>query len=147
MPEDKDTKTIVLQGIPRVFWYSLSFSIFVATCGLVYIAYRSAEVTIEIANTKINLSGAASELERANREVRQQVTQLEADLARRNAELEAKALELKRLAEKVVPAEAKAIEPKAFRVNGGAFSNVNASFEKQTQMIEGVKSRLQVQGN
>lgn len=49
-------------NIPRFFWISLSFCMIVATLGLLGIAWQSTSVSIEIANAKINLSRAISEV-------------------------------------------------------------------------------------
>lgn len=61
-----------VSGIPKIFWYSVSISIVFATFGLTIIAYHSANVSIEIANTKINLSSAITETEQIARELRQE---------------------------------------------------------------------------
>ena len=45
-----------LQHIPKTFWHSLSLAVVVISVGLTYIAYRSSNVSIELANAKINLS-------------------------------------------------------------------------------------------
>ena len=45
-----------IQHIPKTFWHSLSIAVLVVSSGLTYIAYRSSTVSIELANTKINLS-------------------------------------------------------------------------------------------
>ena len=47
-----------LGNIPKVFWYSVSFSIVVSTIGLLVIANKSASISIEIADAKINLISA-----------------------------------------------------------------------------------------
>ena len=49
------------KNIPATFWYALSFCMVVATLGLLFIAYRSTTVSIEIANAKIELSSAISQ--------------------------------------------------------------------------------------
>lgn len=49
--------------IPKTFWYTLSISILASTVVLLYIALRSTNISIEIANTKIVLNRAISELE------------------------------------------------------------------------------------
>lgn len=46
--------------IPRSFWHSLSVSIIAATIGILYIAYRSSSISIEIANAKIEVSSVLS---------------------------------------------------------------------------------------
>lgn len=65
-------------NIPKAFWYSLSLCMVIATLGLLYIAYQSSSVSIEIANAKIELSSALSttkeiksELERENERLKQ----------------------------------------------------------------------------
>ncbi len=48
-------------NIPKAFWYSLSFCMVVGTIGLLFIAYKASSVSIEIANTKIELLSAVSQ--------------------------------------------------------------------------------------
>lgn len=48
-------------NIPKAFWYSLSFCMVAGTLGLLLIAYRASSVSIEIANTKIELLAAISQ--------------------------------------------------------------------------------------
>lgn len=50
-----------ISSIPKTFWHALSLSVLLATGGLVYIAYQSSTVSIEIANAKIQLSSAITE--------------------------------------------------------------------------------------
>lgn len=45
-----------IQHIPKTFWHALSIAILIVSSGLTYIAYRSSNVSIELANAKINLS-------------------------------------------------------------------------------------------
>ncbi|TBW08562.1 hypothetical protein E0E52_08675 [Azotobacter chroococcum] len=45
-------------NIPKTFWHALSICMMAATFGIIFIAYRSSTVSIEIANAKINLSSA-----------------------------------------------------------------------------------------
>jgi len=74
-----------ISTIPRTFWHALSLSVLVATGGLVFIAYQSSSVSIEIANAKIQLSSAISEtkgiksdLEIENERLRQAAEELRA---------------------------------------------------------------------
>ena len=64
-------------GIPKTFWHAVSVSILALTFGLLLIAYRSATVTIEIANTKIVLSKAIFETERLNEDLKKEALRLE----------------------------------------------------------------------
>ncbi len=48
-------------NVPKTFWYSLSFCMVAGTIGLLFIAYRASSVSIEIANTKIELLSAVSQ--------------------------------------------------------------------------------------
>jgi len=59
-----------ISNIPKTFWHSVSIAILVATIGLTIIAYRSASVSIEIANTKINLLAAIEKTEKLNETLR-----------------------------------------------------------------------------
>lgn len=77
--------------IPKSFWHAASFCMVVATLGLLYIAYSSSSVSIEIANAKIELSSALSQakdikhelanensrLVEANRLLREKIAKLE----------------------------------------------------------------------
>jgi len=47
-----------ISSIPKTFWHALSFCMVIATLGILYIAYQSSSVSIEIANAKITLSSA-----------------------------------------------------------------------------------------
>jgi len=49
-------------NLPKTFWYALSFCMVAATLGLLVIAYRASTVSIEIADAKINLSSALSDV-------------------------------------------------------------------------------------
>lgn len=51
-----------MANIPRSFWHALSFCMVAATLGLLYIAQSSSSVSIEIANAKIELSSAISQV-------------------------------------------------------------------------------------
>lgn len=51
-----------MAAIPRSFWHALSFCMVAATLGLLYIAQSSSSVSIEIANAKIELSSAISQV-------------------------------------------------------------------------------------
>ena len=66
--------TMDISSIPKFFWYCCGFAILVATFGLTYIAYRSSEVSIEIANTKIQLSGAIADVKDAIAKVEAKTT-------------------------------------------------------------------------
>lgn len=79
--------------IPKSFWHSLSFCMVIATLGLLYIAYASSSVSIEIANAKIELSSAISQakdiksdlvsenarLTNANKKLKEQLATLETE--------------------------------------------------------------------
>ena len=66
-----------IAGIPKTFWHAVSVSILALTFGLLLIAYRSANVTIEIANTKIVLSKTINETERLNEDLKKEASRLE----------------------------------------------------------------------
>ena len=73
-------------SIPKVFWHALSFCMVIATLGLLIIAYQSTTISLEIANTKIELSTAISETKEIKGEL-----QLENErLQKANAMLEEK---------------------------------------------------------
>lgn len=80
-------------NIPRTFWYALSLCMMAATFGLLFIAYRSTSVSIEIANTKIELSSALSETKEIKTELQQENERLKAA----SAELRQKVDELEKL--------------------------------------------------
>lgn len=45
-----------IQSIPRTFWHSISLAILIVSAGLTHVAYKSSDVSIELANAKIDLS-------------------------------------------------------------------------------------------
>jgi hypothetical protein len=59
-----------ISNIPKTFWYSVSFCIIFLTISFVVIAWKSTSLTIEIANTKIGLSQAATRTEVVNEQLR-----------------------------------------------------------------------------
>ncbi len=69
--------------IPKLFWNSLSFCMLTATIGILYIAYTSSSVSIEIADAKINLSSAVS----TTKEIRSKLEKENERLQKINAEL------------------------------------------------------------
>ena len=56
-------------NIPRSFWHACSFAIICTTVGLVFIAWKSSNVSIEIANMKIQLSSALSSVKQVRAEL------------------------------------------------------------------------------
>jgi hypothetical protein len=66
-----------LSHIPKTFWHALSLAILAATLGLVIVAYRSSAVSIEVANTKISLSGVVSETEELAKRLQEESEALE----------------------------------------------------------------------
>jgi hypothetical protein len=87
------------KSIPKFFWYSLSIAILIVSIGLTYIAYRSSTVTIELANTKINLSSevasstialntAIDEAENVKKEAEKKYNQLFAEYERIKTQLD-----------------------------------------------------------
>ncbi len=57
---------------PKFFWYSLSVAILACTVMLLVIAYRSTDVSIRIANAKIDLKQNAAEVEKVNDQLLQE---------------------------------------------------------------------------
>lgn len=43
-----------IKHIPKYFWYSISFSLFIISIGFSVVVYKSNSISIEFANTKIN---------------------------------------------------------------------------------------------
>jgi hypothetical protein len=82
-----------LQHVPRIFWWSISVSIFVVAIGFTVIAWRSSTISVEIANAKINLHQTIVD----NREILQQLKELAKDLEKAKTEMQNKiaALEVK----------------------------------------------------
>lgn len=73
-----------ISTIPKTFWHALSLSVLITTGGLVFIAYQSSTVSIEIASAKIQLSSAITETK-----------DIKSDLAAENEKLRRAAEELK----------------------------------------------------
>lgn len=64
-----------ISNIPKPFWYSVSFCIVFLTISFVVIAWKSTSLTIEIANAKVSLSQAATEI--ANKQLRNVAEELD----------------------------------------------------------------------
>ncbi|VAX00011.1 hypothetical protein MNBD_GAMMA19-395 [hydrothermal vent metagenome] len=80
--------------IPKSFWRSLSFCMVVATIGVLYIAYKSSSVSIEIADAKISLSSAISttkeiksNLEKENERLKKVNAEITEELRRTSVEV------------------------------------------------------------
>ena len=83
-----------MSNVPKSFWHSLSFCMVVATLGLLFIAYKSSSVSIEIADAKINLSSALvtakeikSDLEAENERLKKANEQFQARISEIGGEL------------------------------------------------------------
>ncbi len=66
-----------ISNIPKTFWHSLSLSIVFLTCGFLFLAYKSASVSIETANMKITLHQAFEEAKMISNEIEREYEQLE----------------------------------------------------------------------
>ena len=73
-----------ISNIPKSFWYALSFCMVAATLGILFIAYKSSSVSIEIANAKIKLSSAIEK----TKEVRNRLQIENEKLQQTNADLQ-----------------------------------------------------------
>lgn len=69
--------TLERQNIPVFFWYSLSVCMLLATIVLLIIAYRSSNISIEVASAKINLSSAIESVKDAKQQLEEQTTMLQ----------------------------------------------------------------------
>jgi cell division protein FtsB len=58
-------ETLNESGIPKFFWYTISFCLLMVVFFLMWIAYKSQTVNIEIASTKIQLVSSIREVEDA----------------------------------------------------------------------------------
>lgn len=109
-------------NIPRFFWYTVSVCIFAVTFGVLYLAYRSTSVSIEVANVKIELSAAAADLEGINRELEEKnnvLAETRAELERREKNLaelvsstSARTIEVDEIRKLVLLANTKVVMPK-----------------------------------
>lgn len=66
-----------ISNIPKTFWHSLSLSIVLLTLGFLFMAYKSASVSIETANMKITLHQAFEEAKMISNEIEREYEQLE----------------------------------------------------------------------
>jgi hypothetical protein len=66
-----------ISNIPKTFWHSLSLSIVFLTFGFLFLAYKSASVSIETANMKITLHQAFEEAKSISKEIEREYEQLE----------------------------------------------------------------------
>ncbi|HQT27183.1 MAG TPA: hypothetical protein PLK99_11425 [Burkholderiales bacterium] len=113
-------------NIPGTFWHAPSICMIVATLGLVFIAYRSSSVSIEIADAKISLNSALStakdirsDLEKENESLKAANQALKAKLAESGTTKKPEfGAEFGKLLKEKAPAEQlyayKPIDPKKF---------------------------------
>jgi len=66
-----------ISNIPKTFWHSLSLSIVFLTFGFLFLAYKSASVSIETANMKITLHQAFEEAKQISNEIEREYEELE----------------------------------------------------------------------
>jgi hypothetical protein len=74
-----------ITNIPKSFWHAVSISIISLTFGFLFIAYRSTSISIEIANTKIALTQAAVNVERASSALQDQVAAVQKEQLQQQA--------------------------------------------------------------
>lgn len=128
-------------AIPKTFWNSVSLAIVVTTFGLLWIAHRSASVSIQIANAKIELSGAISETEQLNPKLKdenQQLLQAKAEFEEKIALFE-NALKTKKQAE-LTPAELEEYKPRPIGSQVG--SSANERFDKVQMSLQAIRESV-----
>ena len=72
-----DQKNMDISSIPKVFWYSLSISLLSLTTGLTVSSIFATSVSVEFANSKINLSKNINSVQRINQDLKNKVEELE----------------------------------------------------------------------
>lgn len=132
-----------MSNVPKSFWHSLSFCIVVATLGLLFIAYKSSSVSIEIADAKINLSSALvtakeiksdleaenERLKKANEQFQMRISEISGELAKVGRDSTADLKELlkeKPLGEENTVVRKQVVDPELFK-----------SLEAQIQQVQG----------
>lgn len=66
-----------ISSIPKVFWYSLSISLLSITTGLTVSSIRATDVSLEVANSKINFSKNINSVQRINHNLKFKIEDLE----------------------------------------------------------------------
>ncbi len=119
-----------LNAIPKTFWHSISLAILVTTFGLVLIAYRSGEVSIDFASKTVQISNAQADLYNTLDKVKVAA----AELQTRNDLLEQQKEELeKRVSELESQAKALASRPNSSR-DTAEFNKALADLRHQTRV-------------
>ncbi|KST67571.1 hypothetical protein BC008_30715 [Mastigocoleus testarum BC008] len=72
-----EQKNMDISSIPKVFWYSLSISLLSLTTGLTVSSIFATSVSVEVANSKINLSKNINSVQRINQDLKNKVEELE----------------------------------------------------------------------
>lgn len=127
-----------ISNIPKFFWYSVSISILIATLGLTTIAYRSANVSLEIANTKINLVSAITDTEQLLSTVRKENERLKIT----NDDLQEKMKKLQKLTgQPSSPEKSQTIEKSKF-YDKELFIIPQKSFDDIEKNLKALKSQV-----
>lgn len=109
------------KNIPSFFWYCLSICMVAATFGLLYLGFLSSSISIEVADTKIEMKKAFNEIKAAR-----------VELTKKEAEILSK--------EKIFPDDKKLtsfIKPQSdFSFKGGEFKIDYKDLDKSINSIE-----------
>ena len=122
-------------NIPKTFWHSLSVAVLACTAMLLVIAYRSTDVSIRIANAKIDLKRGVAEVERLNKDLEAENERLKAAQDR----LEQKYQEIERTLKRpgtVRPEDLPKLDPREFEFKRPMIER--ARFDRADQHLQRV---------
>ena len=124
-----------VSSIPKVFWYSLSISLLSVTTGLTISSIRATEVSVEVANSKINLSKNINSVQRINQDLKMKVGELE-EIDRAYKELQQKYNKLIKSTKPSVTQELRELNPEIQKVQSQVKKIENDDFKEEIRQNE-----------
>lgn len=124
-----------ISSIPKVFWYSLSISLLSLTTGLTISSIFATSVSVEVANSKINLSKNINSVQRINQELKIKVEELE-QIDSAYKELEQKYNQLLKSTKPSVTQELRELNPEIQKVQSRVKKIENEDFKEQIRQNE-----------
>ena len=124
-----------ISSIPKVFWYSLSISLLSVTTGLTISSIFATSVSVEVANSKINLSKNINSVQRINQDLKIKVEELE-EIDKAYKELQQKYNKLLKSKKTSVTEELRELNPEIQKVQSQVKKIENEDFKEKIRQNE-----------
>ncbi len=119
------------EGIPKFFWWTISFCLIALTVGLLFIVDKSQSVSIEIANAKIQTISNITKIDDAYEQLKKANDKLEEN----NKELQNKINEFNKATTKPIPIAVPLLKRET----------INPDLEKSISNLKNIRSEIQQQ--